>query len=156
MKTTVLLAILFAASSSHAQQHVGNAGDAMMRLFLDGKTYASEKVRATKSCSFSSETPKSVSTWILAHKDDFISDLLRTQQVWLTDHQSSCAFTQAKDAHDVTLSFDSCTAASGNPTITNAVRPFAISTSTSISAPSKPIIAQLRAIANINHTSPQQ
>src|SRR5579875_3184255 len=55
-----------------------------------------------------------------------------------------------------TRSLDSLTAVSGRPTIVKAARPLEISISTSTSAPSRPITAQLCTFASINNFPPQR
>src|SRR3954467_286366 len=86
----------------------GHGGDLLRKLFADAKTSAAVKVQKIKPCSFAASTPKNVSDWILAHRADLTSDILRTQQIWITDPQVTCAWTQTKDAYDITLSFEAC------------------------------------------------
>src|SRR4051794_37745798 len=105
MKKFLLLLLLPVSLSANG---VGNGGDLLRTLFNDARSSASQKAKQIKPCSFDGSVAKNVRDWILDHRADLASDIARTQQIWITDKQPTCGWTQTTDASDITLSFEAC------------------------------------------------
>lgn len=98
---------LILASNSRADS-VGNGGDPLRFLFEDARPVASTRVTKAMACAFSVNVSAEVRDWILKNKQALADDILNTRHTWITDQQSTCAFTQITSRADVTLSFETC------------------------------------------------
>lgn len=86
----------------------GHGGDLLRKLFSDARGLAAGKAQQLTLCSFDSTVDRSVRDWILARQSEYAADIQRSQQIWITDPQATCAFTRDQGAADITLSFESC------------------------------------------------
>jgi hypothetical protein len=86
----------------------GHGGDEIRLLFEDGRVDAFQRIPQIKRCSLPASTSPQVVDWILKNKNLLATDIFKSQHVWITDQQSTCAFTQVKPEFDVTLSFQTC------------------------------------------------
>lgn len=107
LKEIGILYFLLLPMQAHAGTE-GHGGDELRLLFQDGRIDAFQKISQTKRCSLPTSTDAQVADWVLKHKNRVATDVLKSQHVWITDQQSTCAFTQVKPEFDITLSFQAC------------------------------------------------
>lgn len=108
---TKLIAILLSCISLQVQGHTGtegHGGDPLRLLFEDARPFAADRVMKAIPCAFGSNVSIDVRNWILNHKQSLADDISQSEHVWLTDKQSTCAFTQTNSRADITLSFETC------------------------------------------------
>jgi len=110
MKATAV-GILLCFLSLYLQAHTGtegHGGDEIRLLFEDGRADAFQRIPKIKRCSLPAATNTQVVDWILKNKNLLAMDIFKSQHVWITDQQATCAFTQTKSEFDITLSFQTC------------------------------------------------
>ncbi|MGE0762900.1 MAG: hypothetical protein AB7N80_06450 [Bdellovibrionales bacterium] len=107
MKYTMLVILTFLSWPSFANG-VGNGGDELRFLFQEGRGHAIHKIAALKRCSFEAAESEELVDWILQRKYVLMADVENSPHEWITDAQSTCAFTQTKSQHPITLSFEAC------------------------------------------------
>lgn len=110
MKTSAIgiLLCIFSLHLQAAEGTEGHGGDEMRLLFEEGRVDAFQKIPQIKRCSLPATTNPQVVEWILRNKNLLATDIFKSRHVWITDRQSTCAFTQTKPEFDVTLSFQAC------------------------------------------------
>jgi hypothetical protein len=87
---------------------VGNGTDPLRFIFEEARPSAAFRVMNAEACAFGVNVSSEVRNWILAHKDALADDIKGSQHVWLTDSQTTCAYTMPTPRADITLSFVSC------------------------------------------------
>lgn len=93
---------------SAAAGEVGNGGDPIRLLFEEAREYAAERVRSAQPCAFGVNTNPSVVSWVMVHREQLAQDIELSPHVWITDPQSTCAFTQTHAKAAITFSFEAC------------------------------------------------
>jgi hypothetical protein len=93
----------------------GNGGDPLRFDFEVGRAQAAQRLNNIRPCSFNAGVPADVKNWILEHQAPLAEDILHSNHVWITDPQSTCAFTQATARADIILSFETCRSGIKNP-----------------------------------------
>jgi hypothetical protein len=106
-RCTTMLAVLFLSIGAFADS-VGNGTDPLRFMFEDAKPLASNWVLRAIPCAFGVNVTPEVRGWIMDHQQALADDILATTQNWITDAQSTCAWTQTTSKAPVTLSFDAC------------------------------------------------
>ncbi|MES2803195.1 MAG: hypothetical protein V4654_11930 [Bdellovibrionota bacterium] len=108
MKTKII-AILLSCLCLHAYGGTeGHGGDPLRLLFEDARPFAADRVMKAMPCAFGANVSADVRNWILSHKQSLAEDINQSEHVWITDKQSTCAFTQTNSRHDITFSFETC------------------------------------------------
>lgn len=106
---TKLIAILLSCLSMQAYGGTeGHGGDPLRLLFQDARPFAADRVMKAMPCAFGANVTAEVRSWILGHKQGLADDINQSEHVWITDKQSTCAFTQTNSKSDITLSFETC------------------------------------------------
>jgi hypothetical protein len=86
----------------------GHGGDPIRILFEDARHFASDRVLKALPCSFGTNISADVRNWILNNKQKLAEDISNSEHVWLTDQQSTCAYTQTNPQAQITFSFETC------------------------------------------------
>lgn len=110
MKSKIIL-ILLACVSLQFQANAGtegHGGDPLRILFEDARPFAADRVSKAESCAFGTNVSPEVRGWILTRKQALAEDILESAHVWITDKQSTCAFTQTTSRAGISLSFETC------------------------------------------------
>lgn len=107
MKFLFIIAVSLGATNASANT-VGSGGDALRNLFVQAKSYASQRVANLQWCSFSNTTPSKVSEWILKNQNDLSMDLLKSEHLWVVDSQATCGFTNHSANSAIYLSYPTC------------------------------------------------
>ncbi|MES2769009.1 MAG: hypothetical protein V4596_07680 [Bdellovibrionota bacterium] len=104
----IIWMLFFIITTGAVAGEVGNGGDPLRILFEEARSYTAERVQSAKSCAFSVDVNPEVVSWIMKNKEQLASDIMKSPHVWITDEQSTCAFTQSNPNSTVILSFESC------------------------------------------------
>jgi hypothetical protein len=102
------LFVFLAAAPLHAGNENGNGGDPLRDLFSDGRSHAAARVLSLLPCSFRADTAAETRRWVIEHKEALARDILSSRHTWVTDTQSTCAYTHTVSQADITLSFQVC------------------------------------------------
>lgn len=86
----------------------GHGGDPLRQLFDDARTYAADRVQQAKPCAFNVDVRPDIVSWIMNHKIELATDIRTSPHYWVTDPQSTCAFTQTQPNFPITFSFEAC------------------------------------------------
>lgn len=109
IKGGVLLAAVFLSYLSSATTGTeGHGGDPLRTLFEEARGYAVARVTSARACAFSIDTKPEVIAWIMEHQAALATDIQLSPHIWITDHQSTCAYTQTSSQAPITLSFETC------------------------------------------------
>lgn len=106
-----IIGILLCLSSLQMQARAGtegHGGDPLRLLFEDARAFAANRVLKAVPCAFGSDVSSQVRDWILNQKQALADDILQSSHIWITDKQSTCAFTQAISQAPITFSFEAC------------------------------------------------
>lgn len=108
MKTSLILSMLCMSTLSWAGVDRGNGGDPLRFDFETGRQQLIQRISAIQPCSFSANVSEDVRQWISNNKTQLVADIKASQHVWITDAQSTCAFTQITANADIIFSFEAC------------------------------------------------
>ncbi len=122
MKTKIIagLVAILIPLGAWAGNETGSGGDPLHFLFEDARVSAAARVRSAQECSFSVNVKTEVRDWIMQHKEALADDISSSRHHWITDAQSTCAFTQTASKADIILSYNVCR--SGINDISGAIR----------------------------------
>jgi hypothetical protein len=106
MKTLVILLSCLSLQALAGTE--GHGGDPLRLLFDDARTFAADRVLKAEACAFGSNVSTEIRDWVLNHKQALADDILQSPHTWITDKQSTCAFTKTNSRAEITFSFETC------------------------------------------------
>ncbi len=108
MKTKMIAILLSSLCLQAYGGTEGHGGDPLRLLFEDARPFAADRVMKATACAFGANVSAEVRNWILSHQQSLAEDISQSEHVWITDKQSTCAFTQTSSRADITFSFETC------------------------------------------------